>query len=207
MRHDLVGVSKRSRSELEVKERLMFSSTATRPSAWSGTAAGLGIAVTGGVEAFVGETAPTSVVLALTPALAVPLLVVLHQGQAVAAGRFGAVAYLVNLIGLGLFGGAAFSLNAVLFFADGLKPAGPTVVVLLGSALVFAVGSVLFGVSMLRAGVYPAVPVWGYTVLLAVFAVAARLPDGPVTSLLHVAVGASLVWLAVAVLSRSPVVS
>ncbi|MCS7481008.1 hypothetical protein ACFFQW_06565 [Umezawaea endophytica] len=182
-----------------------MSSWETKPSAWSGVLAGLGIAVPGGVEAFVGETAATSLVLAVTPALAVPLLVVLHRGQALESGRFGAVAYLVNLIGLGLFGGAAFSLNAVLFFAEGVRPAAPSVVLLLGSALVFAVGSVLFGASMLRAGVYPPVPVWGYAVLLAVFAVAARLPDGPLTSLLHVLVGVSLVWLAVAVLSRPAV--
>ena len=187
--------------EIDVGKRTATWSSENRVSAWSGVAAGLGIAVPGGVEAFVGETAGTSLVLAVTPALAVPLLVVLHRGQAEVAGRFGVVAYLVNLIGLGLFGGAAFSLNAVLFFT-GVKPAGPSVVMLLGSAVVFAVGSVLFGVSMLRARVYPVVPVWGYTVLLAVFAVAARLPDGVLTSVLHVGVGASLVWLAVAAHAR-----
>jgi len=180
----------------------MSSTTVTRLSAWSGAAAGLTIALTGGAEAVLGETAPTSVLLALTPALATPLLIALHQGQSDRAGRFGDVAYLVNLIGLGLFGGAAFSLNLVLFFLDGVKPAPPTAAGLLGSALVFAVGTVLFGVAMLRARVYPPVPVWGYTVLLAVFAVAARLPDGPATSLLHVGVGGSLVWLASAVLGR-----
>lgn len=180
----------------------MFSTTVTRPSAWSGVAAGLGIALCGGVEAFTGESAATSFVLALTPALAVPLLVALYQGHASRAGGFGAIAYLANLIGLGLFGGAAFSLNMVLYHLDA-KPTGPAVVGLLGSALVFAVGSTLFGVSMLRTKVYPPVPVWGYTVLLAVFALAARLPDGPVNSLLHVAVGTSLVWLATAVLRHA----
>jgi hypothetical protein len=186
-----------------VEERVVVASVESRVGAWSGVVAGLGIAVPGGVEAFVGETAATSLVLAVTPALAVPLLVALHRGQVVEGGRFGVVAYLVNLIGLGLFGGAAFSLNAVLFFVD-VKPAGVSVGVLLFSAVVFGVGSVVFGVAMLRGGVYPVVPVWGYTVLLPVFAVAARLPDGVWTSLLHVAVGGSLVWLASVVLGRSP---
>ncbi|PRY37416.1 hypothetical protein [Umezawaea tangerina] len=182
----------------------MSETVVTRSGAWSGVVAGAVIGLTGGVEGFLGETGVTSALLALTPALAVPLLVVLREGQR--SDRFGAVAYLVNLVGLGLFGGAAFSLNMVLFFLD-VRPSGVPVVGLLGSALVFAVGSVLFGVAMLRAGVHPRVPVWGYTVLLPVFAVAARLPDGPATSLLHVAVGTSLVWLGAGILGRTRLVT
>ncbi len=43
--------------------------------------------------------------------------------------------------------------------------------------------------------------------LLPVFAVAARLPDGPATSLLHVAVGTSLVWLGAGILGRTRLVT
>lgn len=168
----------------------------TRLAVWCGVVAGLCIALPAAVEVVTGETAATSFVIALSPALAIPLLAALRQRQA----PFGAVAYTVNAIGLGLFGGAAFTLNMALFYLDEPVVAellrGPTMVALLGSALVFATGSVLFGVSMFRSGVHPRVPAAAYTVAFPVLAVAARLPDTPLTSAVHLVAGASLVWLA-----------
>jgi hypothetical protein len=67
----------------------------------------------------------TSIVIALSPALAVPPLLALHIGQMPEAGRLGEVGFAVNLLGLGR----------------------------LVSAGVFVVGVVLFGVAMLRGGV------------------------------------------------------
>jgi hypothetical protein len=105
----------------------------------------------------------------------------------------------VNAVGLGLFGGAAFTLNMALFYLDDATVKdllrGPTSAALLGSALVFAAGSVLFGVSMIRSGVHPRVPVIAYTVAFPVLAVAAKLPDTPLTSVVHIVAGGSLVWL------------
>jgi hypothetical protein len=176
-----------------------------RLGAWSGVVAGLAIAVPGLVEAVTGETAATSFVLALSPAFAIPLLAALHARQSTATGTFGAVAYTVNAVGLGLFGGAVFALNLVLFYLDDVTPAGPTKVALLGSAAIFATGSVLFGVSMLRGGILPRVPAVAYLVAFPVLAIAARLPDGPLTSLVHVVAGGSVVWLSVAVTQRQPV--
>ncbi|GHG41470.1 MULTISPECIES: hypothetical protein [Amycolatopsis] len=171
----------------------------TRLGAWCGVLTGLAIAVPGLIEAFTGETAPTSFVLGLSPAFAVPLLTVLHLQQATAAGTFGAVAYTVNAVGLGLFGGAAFTLNLALFSLDdavaGNLLRGPTRVALLGSALVFATGAVLFGASLLRAGIHPRIPA-AYLVALPAPALAARLPDTPLTSIVHVVAGGALVWLA-----------
>jgi hypothetical protein len=181
----------------------------TRLGAWCGVAAGLCVALPAAVEAVTGETAPTSFVLALSPALAVPLLVVLHLRQSAAAGTFGAVAFTANAVGLGLFGGAAFTLNTTLFFLDDaavkdlLK--GPTGAALLASALIFAAGTVLFGTAMLRARVHPTVPAVAYLVAFPVLAIAAKLPDTPLTSAVHLAAGGSLVWLSAAVMSsRSP---
>jgi hypothetical protein len=91
----------------------MLSPTMARLGAWCGVAAGLTLALPAVIEAATGETAATSVVLGVSPALAIPLLVVLHLRQSDAAGRFGAVAFTANLVGLGLFGGAAFALNMV----------------------------------------------------------------------------------------------
>jgi hypothetical protein len=171
----------------------------TRLGAWCGVLAGLTIAVPGLIEAFTGEIAATSFVLGLSPAFAIPLLTVRHLRQSTAAGTFGAVAYTVNAVGLGLFGAAAFTLNMALFYLDAAVVEellqGPTMVALLASVLVFVAGSVLFGVSMLRAGIHSRVPAAAYLVALPVLAFAARLPDTPVTSVVHVVVGASLVWL------------
>lgn len=185
-----------------------MSSTFFRVAVWCGVLAGVCIGLPGLVEAFTGETAVTSFVLGVSPALAIPLLVVLASGV---AGVFGAVGYAVNLVGLGLFGGAAFSLNLVLFGADqsvlDSLLAGPTRFALLGSALVFAVGAILFGVAMVRARVHPRVAAVAYAVSLPALALAAPLPDSPLTSAVHVVAGASVAWLAVSAGSRVPALS
>jgi hypothetical protein len=182
-------------------------STLTRLGAWCGVAAGLLIALPAAVEAVTGETAATSFLLGLAPAVAVPLLVVLHLRQAAATGRFGAVAVTLNTVGLGLFGGAAFTLNMALFYLDEPVVAdlmtGPTMAALLGSAAVFAAGSVLFGITMVRAAVHPRVPAAAYVVTLPLLAVAARLPDTVLTSGLHVLSGATLVWLSVSLVAAA----
>jgi hypothetical protein len=49
---------------------------------------------------------------------------------------------------------------------------------------------------MLRAGAHPRVPAIAYLVAFPVLAVAARLPDTPLTSAVHLVAGASLIWLA-----------
>jgi hypothetical protein len=178
----------------------------TRLAAWCGVAAGLAIAVPGAVEAFTGETAWTSLVLALSPALAVPLLVALHLTQP--ATRFGTVAYTVNAVGLGLFGGAAFTLNVALYYLDDRTVRhlleGPTSTALLGSALIFAVGTILFGTAMVRAAVHPRIPAATYLVAFPILAVAAKLPDTPFTSVVHLAAGGSLVWLSAALPTAVP---
>jgi hypothetical protein len=172
----------------------------------SGVLCALLLALPAAVEAFTGETTATSLLLALSPALAPPLLTAVHLSQAGAAGRFGSVAYAVNLLGIGLFGGAAFALNTVLFFLDGPVVtdllAGPTRFALLVSLVVFVVGTVLFAVAMFRGGVVPRAAAVGYGLALPVFAGLARFPDTPLTSALHVAVGAVLVWLSVTVWRR-----
>lgn len=167
-----------------------------------GALSGLFIAVPGALEAFTGETLATSLVIGVSPALALPLLTALHLTQRHTAGRLATSGYAVNVVGLGLFGAAAYALNIVLF-PLGVTPAAPTRVVLLASAVLFAVGCVWFAAGMLRAGVHPKVPVWIYLVALPVFTLAARLPDTPLTSALHVLVGGALVWLAVSVYPKA----
>jgi hypothetical protein len=168
----------------------------------TGLLSALCIALPGAVEAFTGETLATSLVIAASPALAVPLLVALHIGQMRSAGRLGQVGFAVNVIGLGLFGGAAYALNVALFpLGADLEPARETRLALLVSAVVFVAGVIVFGVAMLRARVYPRTPIWLYLLGFPPFAVAARLPDTPLTSALHVLVGVALAWLAMALWS------
>ncbi|MGW0912597.1 hypothetical protein ACWD1Z_12730 [Streptomyces sp. NPDC002784] len=187
----------------------MLSPPAPAPSPWlfrfgavCGILSGLFIGLPGAIEAFTGETAATSFVLGLSPALATPLLVALHLRQERAAGRAGRVAYAVNLVGLGLFGGAAFTLNMALFGLDDATLeevlTGTTRVALLGGAVVFAVGTALFGLAMVRTGLYPKLPSWGYAVMLGALALLGPLPDSVFTSLVHVLAGASVVWLSLA---------
>lgn len=173
-----------------------------RLGALSGALSGLLIALPALVEAFTGETAATSLLLALAPAFALPFLTAVHQWQSPATGRFGETAYIVNIIGLGLFGGAAFASNLVLFYFDAdvieAELTGPTVPALIGSAIVFAAGCALFGAATIRAGRFPKVPSWGYAVALPLFAFLIALPDSVFTSMLHIVVGATLTWLATA---------
>ncbi|HEV7650263.1 MAG TPA: hypothetical protein VGP26_19115 [Actinophytocola sp.] len=180
-----------------------LSATPARLGAWCGVAAGLTLGLPAVVEAVTGETPATGFVLALSPALAIPLLVALHLRQAAVTGRFGAVAVTVNLVGVGLFGGAGFALNIVLVrLPDAVVRdlvRGTVLLALIGSAVVFAAGAVLFGVATVRAGVLPRVPAIAYTVALPVLALAAPLPDTIATSALHVVAGTTLVWLAMSV--------
>ncbi|MFG3437791.1 hypothetical protein ACGF0J_11175 [Nonomuraea sp. NPDC047897] len=164
---------------------------------------GLSIGVPGLVEAFTGETAVTSFVLGIGTALGTPAVTVLYLHHAAAGGRFGLVAYAVNVIGLSLFAGVAFTLNLVLFY---LEPAivqrvlqGPTRVAFLAATAVFVAGTVLFAVSMARSRIFPRLAVYGYGVALPLLALLASLPDTPLTSAVHVVAGASLIWLALPV--------
>ncbi|MET9227226.1 hypothetical protein [Lentzea sp. NPDC003310] len=169
-----------------------------------GVVLALSIGVPGAVEAFTGETAVTSAVIGLGTAFGAPAVLAFHGHQAHASGRFGAFAFASNLLGLGVFTGVAFALNLVVFFLEPGVLAPVTQVVLKAGSLVFVVGSVLFGVSMVRARVFPAVPAWGYGISFVLLAVFAVLPDTPVSALVHVACAAVLVWLSAAVWSARP---
>jgi len=169
----------------------------------SGVILGLSIGIPGAVEAFTGETSATGFVLGLGVAFAAPTVTALYLHQQDRAGRFGAVAYAVNLIGLGLFGGIAFALNLVLFYLDEATVtelrAGPTGTALLLGAGVFVAGTILFSVSMLRAGVFPRLPAAVYGIALTLLAALAPFKDTPWTSGVHVLAAASVIWLSLAV--------
>jgi hypothetical protein len=173
-----------------------------RFSAASGLLAGLSLAVAGFVSIFTGKTAGAAFVIALVPAFAIPLLIaVFHQRHADVRGLFGPLAYGVNLIGLGLFSGAVFTKDTALFYlttaeTDHLKHE-PTLAALLVAAFLFAVGSVLFGVFLLRGGTYPRLLSVAYMVFPALLAVLSPLPDSPLKNVNHVLAGLTIAWLAI----------
>ena len=179
-----------------------------RFSAACGLLSGLFIAVPGAVSIFTGKTAGAAFVIALSPALAIPLLVAVYQRHAHAPGRFGTVAYAINLIGLGLFGGAVFTVDTALVYVskpiqDHLKHE-PTIAALLGSAAVFAVGSVLFGIFLLRTGAYPRLLSWAYLLFPALLALLSPLPDSPLKNIVHVLAGTTIAWMAATLWRASP---
>ncbi|MFF5212720.1 hypothetical protein [Streptosporangium sp. NPDC000396] len=164
-----------------------------------GVVMALSLGIPGAIEAFTGETAATSFVIGLGAAFGAPAVTAFHLRQSHASGRFGAVAYAVNMIGLNLFAGIAFALNLVVFFLDPAVAAavlaGPTRIALLAGVAVFVAGTVLFCVSMVRARVFPRLPAWGYGITLVLLALLARLPDTPLTGVMHVLAAGSLIWL------------
>jgi len=180
-----------------------------RFSAASGLLAGLFLTVAGFVNIFTGKTAGTAFLIALAPALALPLLVaVFHQRNADVPGVFGPVAYGFNLLGLGLFSGAAFTIDTALFYLstpvrDQLKHE-PTLAALLGSAALFAVGSVLFGVFLLRTRAYPRLLCLAYIVFPALLAGLSPLPDSPLKNAIHGLTGLTVAWLAVTLWRTTP---
>ncbi|MFI6277692.1 hypothetical protein [Streptomyces sp. NPDC050988] len=185
-----------------------ITSSTIRAGALCGVLSSLLIALPSLVEAFTGETTATSVPLGLSPAFALPLLTALHLRQRPTTGRFAEVAHIVNLIGIGLFGSAAFASNLVLFYfdddvIDGALT-GPTIPVLIGCAAVFAVGCALFGAAMIRARLFPRIPAWGYAVVLPLFAFLTGLSDSLLTIGLHILVGVILMWLAAALWRTAP---
>lgn len=184
----------------------MSSTWIVRFGALCGVLLGLSLGVPGLIEAVTGETAATSFIAGLGAAFGAPALTALYLSHGSGGGRFGAVAYAVNIVGLGLFTGVAFSLNLVVFFLD--KPvaddllAGPTNAAFVGSAVVFVVGSILFAVFMLRSRRFPRLPAYGYGSTLPLLALLAPLDDNPLISGLHVLAAISLGWLAISIWPR-----
>lgn len=168
-----------------------------------GIVSGVLLGLPGGIEAFTGETLVTSILIGLTPVLAMPLLTALYVSHWGRSERPGGVGYAVNLIGLGLFGCTAYGLNVILFpLGPDVTLASPSRIVILAGAVVYVVGTVWFAVCMLRARVHPKAPIILYMVAMPLFPIAAQLPDSPLTAGLHVAAAVALIWLAASLRSQ-----
>jgi hypothetical protein len=180
----------------------------SRFSAAAGILSGLLLVVAGAISVFTGKTAGAAFVIALSPALALPLLVAVYQRHAAAAGTFGVAAFGTSLIGLGLFGGAVFVKDTTLFYVsttvqDHLKHE-PTIVALLGAAVIFVAGTVMFGIFLLRTREYPRLLAYGYMVFPSLLALLSPLHDSPLQNANHVLAGATITWLACTLWRAAP---
>ena len=191
-----------------MKEVPALSTQLSRFSALSGVLSGLLLAVAGAVSVFTGKTAGAAFVIALAPALALPLLVAVYQRHAASAGTFGVAAFGTSLIGLGLFGGAVFVKDTTLFYLstpvqDHLKHE-PTIVALLGAAVIFVAGTVMFGIFLLRTRACPRLLAWAYIVFPSLLALLSPLHDSPLLNANHVLAGATIAWLALTLWRAAP---
>ena len=167
----------------------------------AGVIFGFSLGIPGVIEAFTGETASTSFIVAVgTAGFGLPALLAYYLHHADVAGRFGKIAYAVNTIGLGLFAARSFAFNLVLFFldeavSDAVQAEPATMWAISIGGVTFIVGTILFGVSMARSGVMPRAAAVGYSVSLALLAVFGMLDDSLISSLNHVVAALSLTAL------------
>jgi hypothetical protein len=176
-----------------------------------GTVAGLAIGIPGIIESIIGKTTITSLVLGLSAFFALPLIVALHVRQAETTGRLGTTGFALNLLGLGWFGAAAYTKDLVLIHLDDATVShvvrGPVAVAILASVAVFVVGSVVFGLALVRGRMVPRAAAFAYLVVPPVFAVAAPLPYSPYKGILHVLLAVLLVWLAGSLTTRTATIA
>jgi hypothetical protein len=170
-----------------------------------GLLAGVLIGVPGIVESSTGKATGTSFVLAFSGFFALPLLTALYLNLP-RRSRFDDVGYAVAIIGTEMFGAAAFVQDAVLVHLDrqaqqDLLRGSPKVALLLGASA-FIIGAILFGTSLIRAGRYPRIPAYMYPIVLPAFSVSAILPYSPYKGILHAALAAELIWLALGLTGR-----
>jgi hypothetical protein len=103
----------------------------------------------------------------------------LYQREAL--GRWGFVTYLINWFGLGAVAGLDYTRLFTLPFLERSITAellaGPTMTVFFVSALIFLSGVILFGTSMLRANVFPRLPILMYVIGFVPYSLPTLFPD------------------------------
>ncbi|MFG2006435.1 hypothetical protein ACGFNU_45550 [Spirillospora sp. NPDC048911] len=176
-----------------------------RLSALAGVICGVSIALGGLSELLAGDKTTASGYLnGLSPAFGLAFLAGLYLAQRQDLGRYGAVAFMLNYIGLALFAGAAYARNFVLVHMEKAEVesllSGSHKLPFIGAALLTLAGTVLFGVAMYRAGVVPrpasALFVIGFAPVCLGFVLPAVVNRSG-----HMVAGTGIIWLALALWS------
>jgi hypothetical protein len=104
--------------------------------------------------------------------------IALYQREA--TGMFGLIAYIVQWFGLAAVSGVDYARNYILPFMSKSEIqallAGQTKLAFLVSALFFLAGVILFSIAMLRARLFPAVPVVMYMIGFSIWSLSFALP-------------------------------
>ncbi|KAB2342088.1 hypothetical protein [Actinomadura rudentiformis] len=178
-----------------------------RISALAGVICGLSIALGGLSELLAGDkTIASGYLNGVSPAFGLAFLAGLYLAQREAVGRFGAVAFMLNYLGLALFAGAAYARNFVLVHMEKSEIeallAGTHRIPFLGAALLTLVGTVLFGAAMYRAGIVPRPAATLFVLGFAPVCLSFALP-AVVNRTGHLVAGTGIVWLALALWSMA----
>jgi hypothetical protein len=124
-------------------------------------------------------------------------LTALYLYQRETLGRWGGIAFVINWFGLALASGADYARNWIFPYLDQsiLQKLlqGPTLLALVSSGLVFLFGVILFGAAMMRAGVFPRLPVVLYIVGFVPYSLGPVFPD-PVSRVAEVVAALGIIW-------------
>lgn len=142
----------------------------------------------------------------LSPLFGLGAIVGVYLFQRSQAGVFGAVAFVVVFVGLALvtsldFFGAFIRLELSEELRDELLEGTPGLAMAV-SALIFLAGVVMFGISLLRSGVYPRPAGWLFVVGF-VFVPLVEVVGETVVALGSILAGISVLWLSVVLWSGS----
>lgn len=124
-------------------------------------------------------------------------LAMLYLNQREAMGKLGGIAFVINWFGLALASGADYARNWIFPYLDqsALQNllAGPTKLVLVVSGLIFLLSVILFGVAIIRAGVFPRLPAVLYIVGFVPYSLGPVFPD-PVSRIAQIIAAVGVVW-------------
>jgi hypothetical protein len=181
-----------------IKEAIMSTSMLYRLGALAGLLSGVSI-ISGRLLARLPNTQPGEIVDLLSPFFALFLTIALYLGQRRESGVFGVVAFivlftgLVTLVSLDYYG--AFMRIHLSETTIAQIEEGPSAPVFVGSLLTFLVGQILFGISVIRAGVYSKIA--AILFMLGLIPIAFH-PTGifpeSVVDIAAIAVGIGLIW-------------
>ena len=133
----------------------------------------------------------------LSPLLALFVVVAIYLRQREESGLFGGVAFVVMFIGLALvvsldYFGAFIRLQLPEVIAEQLME-GPSGTVVAVSALIFLLGEIMLGISVVRAGVFSKIAAVFFMIGLIPVPLAGVFPDS-VVAIGSIAAGVGLIW-------------
>ncbi len=144
------------------------------------------------------DEAPGEIADAIAPIFGLLAVVTVYLWQRDDAGKSGAAGFVVMFVGLALvagldFYGAFIRLEIPQPLRDDLMEGNPGIA-FLASALIFLIGVVWFGASVIRSGVFPRLAGWGFIVGFVLVPMGEIVPEW-VVAVGSIVAGLSVAWL------------